>query len=60
MLGLHVNGLMPPLATTSSAFLMQVWIVLGFLTGLPVVALLTRRSTTPLGGTAPAGDTRRT
>ncbi len=48
MLGLHLNGLMPPLASASFVFLMQVGIVLGFLTGLPVVALLSRRRPAPV------------
>ena len=43
MLVLHFNGLMPPVTSVNFVFLMQVGIVLGFLTGFPAVALLLRR-----------------
>ena len=43
MLLLHVNQLMPPVTSTSFVFLMQIGIVLGFLTGYPAVALLLKR-----------------
>jgi hypothetical protein len=45
MLLLHFNELMPPLASVSFLFLMQIGIVLGFLTGYPAVALLLKRGT---------------
>ena len=45
MLVLHFNGLMPPVTSVNFVFLMQVGIVLGFLTGFPAVALLLRRGT---------------
>ena len=45
MLLLHVNGVMPPPASVTFLFLMQVGIVLGFLTGYPAVALLLKRGT---------------
>ncbi len=45
MLVLHFNELMPPLTSVNFLFLMQVGIVLGFLTGYPVVALLLKRGT---------------
>ena len=45
MLVLHYNALMPPLASVDFLFLMQVGIVLGFLTGFPAVALLVKRGT---------------
>jgi len=43
MLLLHFNGLIPPVTSISFLFLMQVGIVLGFITGYPAVALLLRR-----------------
>ena len=43
MLVLHYGELMPPLTSVSFLFLMQVGIVLGFLTGYPAVAALLRR-----------------
>jgi len=43
MLLLHYNGFMPPVTSVSFLFLMQVGIVLGFITGYPAVALLLRR-----------------
>ena len=43
MLLLHFNGLMPPVSSVSFLFLMQVGIVLGFLTGFPAVAYLVRQ-----------------
>ena len=43
MLVLHYAELMPPLASVDFVFLMQVGILLGFLTGLPAVAALARR-----------------
>ena len=45
MLVLHFNGLMPPLASINFLFLMQIGIVLGFLTAYPAVAALLRRGT---------------
>jgi hypothetical protein len=45
MLLLHFNGVMPPPASVSFLFLMQIGIVLGFLTGYPAVALLLKRGT---------------
>ena len=45
MLVLHFNGLLPPLTSANFLFLMQVGIVLGFLTGYPAVALLLKRGT---------------
>ncbi|CAA9318899.1 MAG: hypothetical protein AVDCRST_MAG07-1103, partial [uncultured Frankineae bacterium] len=38
-------GVMPPAASVSFLFLMQIGIVLGFLTGYPAVALLLQRGT---------------
>ena len=43
MLLLHFNGLLPPLSSVNFLFLMQVGILLGFLTGYPAVALLLKR-----------------
>jgi hypothetical protein len=43
MLLLHFGELMPPLSSVSFLFLMQIGILLGFLTGLPAVALLLKR-----------------
>lgn len=43
MLVLHFNEIMPPLASASFLFFMQIGIVLGFLTGYPAVALLLKR-----------------
>ena len=43
MLLLHFNGLLPPVSSVSFLFLMQVGILLGFITGLPAVALLLRQ-----------------
>lgn len=43
MLVLHYGELMPPLSSVNFVFLMQIGIVLGFLTGLPAVAALARR-----------------
>ena len=43
MLLLHFNELLPPLTSVSFLFLMQVGILLGFITGFPAVALLLRR-----------------
>ena len=43
MLVLHYNALLPPLTSVSFLFLMQVGILLGFLTGFPAVALLLKR-----------------
>lgn len=43
MLVLHFNELLPPLASVNFLFLMQIGIVLGFLTGYPAVALLLKR-----------------
>ena len=43
MLLLHFNELMPPPASMSFLFLMQIGIVLGFLTGYPAVAMLLKR-----------------
>ncbi len=45
MLLLHFGGYMPPVTSVSFLFLMQVGIVLGFITGYPAVALLLRRGT---------------
>ena len=45
MLLLHFNQLMPPVTSISFLFLMQIGIVLGFLTGYPAVALLLKRGT---------------
>ena len=45
MLLLHFNELLPPLTSVSFLFLMQIGIVLGFLTGYPAVALLLKRGT---------------
>lgn len=45
MLVLHFNEIMPPLASASFLFFMQIGIVLGFLTGYPAVALLLKRGT---------------
>lgn len=45
MLVLHFNGLLPPLTSVNFLFLMQIGIVLGFLTGFPAVALLLKRGT---------------
>ena len=45
MLVLHFNELMPPLTSVTFVFLMQIGIVLGFLTGYPAVALLLKRGT---------------
>jgi len=43
MLVLHYNAWMPPLTSVTFLFLMQIGIVLGFLTGYPAVALLLKR-----------------
>ena len=43
MLVLHYGQLMPPVSSVSFLFLMQIGIVLGFLTGYPAVAALLRR-----------------
>ncbi len=45
MLVLHFNELLPPLTSVNFLFLMQIGIVLGFLTGYPAVALLLKRGT---------------
>ncbi len=45
MLVLHFNELPPPLTSVNFLFLMQIGIVLGFLTGYPAVALLLKRGT---------------
>ena len=45
MLLLHYTEVMPPLLSMSFLFLMQIGIVLGFLTGYPAVALLLERGT---------------
>lgn len=43
MLVLHYNELLPPLTSINFFFLMQIGIVLGFLTGFPAVAALLKR-----------------
>ena len=43
MLVLHFNELLPPLSSVNFLFLMQVGILLGFVTGFPAVALLVKR-----------------
>lgn len=45
MLLLHFNELLPPLSSVNFLFLMQVGILLGFVTGFPAIALLLRRGT---------------
>lgn len=45
MLVLHFNQLLPPLTSVNFLFLMQIGIVLGFLTGYPAVAMLLKRGT---------------
>lgn len=45
MLLLYFNELLPPLTSVNFLFLMQIGIVLGFLTGFPAVALLLKRGT---------------
>ena len=45
MLVLHYNVLLPPLTSTTFLFLMQIGILLGFLTGYPAVAALLQRGT---------------
>ena len=45
MLVLHFNELMPPVSSVNFLLLMQIGIVLGFLTGFPAVALLLKRGT---------------
>lgn len=45
MLVLHFNELLPPLTSVNFLFLMQIGIVLGFLTGYPAIALLLKRGT---------------
>lgn len=45
MLVLHFNEPLPPLASADFLFLMQIGIVLGFLTGYPAVALMLKRGT---------------
>ncbi len=45
MLVLHVNEGLPPLASVNFLLLVQIGIVLGFLTGYPAVALLLTRGT---------------
>ena len=45
MLVLHYGQLMPPVSSISFLFLMQIGIVLGFLTGYPAVAALLKRGT---------------
>ena len=45
MLVLHYNELLPPLSSINFLFLMQIGIVLGFLTGFPAVAALLKRGT---------------
>ena len=45
MLVLHVNELLPPPTSVNFLFLMQIGIVLGFLTGYPAVAVLLKRGT---------------
>lgn len=45
MLILHFNELLPPLTSITFLFLMQLGIVLGFLTGFPAVAALLKRGT---------------
>ncbi len=46
MLLLHYGELMPPVTSVSFLFLMQIGILLGFLTGLPAVAVLLKRGST--------------
>ncbi len=45
MLVLHYNELLPALTSVSFLFLMQIGILLGFLTGYPAVAMLLKRGT---------------